>query len=280
MAIRNSNTYMTAYKNMVNSFSMLTNVPNFRYFLTLTLFSAMLLVSVSDVAAQPNTFAPGPAGNKGEQAGDKGTQGGFTPEQIAELQDAKNVWKTELAEENSEATNKLFVNTDSLYAVYNVTRKINFSEALHYQYKIYPCAILNKISVLDTALAACIFPVNKYYFKLIINPDKLTSTSQENLKLIDDIAASYKYKTADVFNYLLPPLILQDNKKIKAADYEKMITQFFGSNPELIFYCSKKFINMIEKRDFDKLMKLHRLSSNVIDMRYTDKDDEKNKLTK
>jgi hypothetical protein len=98
--------------------------------------------------------------------------------------------------------------------------------------------------------------------------------------LIDDIAASYKYKTADVFNYLLPPLILQDNKKIKAADYEKMITQFFGSNPELIFYCSKKFINMIEKRDFDKLMKLHRLSSNVIDMRYTDKDDEKNKLTK
>jgi hypothetical protein len=37
---------------------------------------------------------------------------------------------------------------------------------------------------------------------------------------------------------------------------------------------------MIEKREFDKLMKLHRLSSNVIDMRYTDKDDEKNKLTK
>jgi hypothetical protein len=239
-----------------------------------------MLVSLSDVTAQPNTFAPGQAGNKGEQSGDKGAQGGFTPEQIAEMQDAKNVWKSELAEENSEETGKLFVNTDSLYAAYNVTRKITFSEAFQYQYKTYPCAILNKVSVLDTALAACIIPVNKYYFKLIINPDKMTSTSQENLKLIDDIAASYQYKTVDVFNYLLPPLILQDNKKMKASDYEKMIAQFFGNNPELIYYCSKKFISMIEKREFDKLMKLHRLSSNVLDLRYTDKDEVKNKSQK
>jgi hypothetical protein len=280
MAIRNSNTDITAFKNVVDTFSILKNASNFKCFLTVALFNALMLVSLSDVTAQPNTFAPGQAGNKGEQSGDKGAQGGFTPEQIAEMQDAKNVWKSELAEENSEETGKLFVNTDSLYAAYNVTRKITFSEAFQYQYKTYPCAILNKVSVLDTALAACIIPVNKYYFKLIINPDKMTSTSQENLKLIDDIAASYQYKTVDVFNYLLPPLILQDNKKMKASDYEKMIAQFFGNNPELIYYCSKKFISMIEKREFDKLMKLHRLSSNVLDLRYTDKDEVKNKSQK
>jgi hypothetical protein len=281
MLSNNTRSNITPSKNrhrFVFSYSFSNLITTFKN--SLCLIVCLLALVLGTASAQPNSFAPGPAGDKDQQAGDKGAQGGFTPEQLAELQDAKNVWKSELAEENSEATNKLFVNTDSLYAVYNVTRKINFSEALHYQYKIYPCAILNKISVLDTALAACIFPVNKYYFKLIINPDKLTSTSQENLKLIDDIAASYKYKTVDVFNYLLPPLILQDNKKIKAADYEKMITQFFGSNPELIFYCSKKFINMIEKREFDKLMKLHRLSSNVIDMRYTDNDEDKNKSQK
>lgn len=281
MLSNNTRSNITLSKNrhrFVFSYSFSNLITTFKT--SLCLIICLLALVLGTASAQPNSFAPGPAGNKDQQAGDKGAQGVFTPEQLAELQDAKNVWKTEMMNENSEEINKMFVNTDSIYRVFSSVRKASFVDGNKYTYKVYPCAIFNKIAGLDTALAACIHPVNKHYFKMIIDPDKMTTASEQNLKLIDDIALSYKFKTVDVFNNILPPLMLQDNKTLKPADYQKMLNQFFGSNPELINYCSKKFVNMLEHHEYEKLMKLHRLSANVVDMRTSGKEDEKPKSNK
>jgi hypothetical protein len=269
MAIRNSNTDITAFKNVVDTFSILKNASNFKCFLTVALFAALMLVSLSDVTAQPNTFAPGPAGNKGEQSGDKGVQGGFTPEQIAEMQDAKNVWKTELAEESLEETNKLMVNYDSLYQVYYNYRKtiLGSPNGAGFTYKVYPCFLLPKINGIDTNIYKNTVAVNKYYAKFRIADSIASNTIQANLRKIDDMAYPYKFKTTEIINSILPPLPLIQGKKMKAAEYAYFLNEFFGSNPELIYYCSKKYVLLIEKKQYDKLMKLHQNSLNILDYR-------------
>jgi hypothetical protein len=54
---------------------------------------------------------------------------------------------------------------------------------------------------------------------------------------------------------------------MQPAAYEQFLNEFFGNNPELIYYCSKKYVRMIEHKEYDKLMKLHKASLNNLDYR-------------
>lgn len=248
----------------------------------MSLLFALFITTSAQTFAQPGKNAPA-----NSDGGGKGGDGGngnasyngpnsitpanpvFTPEQIEEITEAKNIWKTEMAEESIEESNKLMVSYDSLYQVYNDYRKKNFGSpaGVSYVYKVFPSFLLPKINGIDTNIYKHTMAVNKYYAKFKMVDSAASNTVQANLRKIDDMAYPYKFKSTEVINDILPPLPMIQGKKMKAAEYEAFLTEFFGNNPELIFYCSKKYVSLIEKKQYDKLMKLHQNSLNILDYR-------------
>jgi hypothetical protein len=120
---------------------------------------------------------------------------------------------------------------------------------------------------MDTAIYKGIVVQNKYYSTLKLVNDDITQKMRDNLQLIDQSVKSYSFKTAEVFNKILPPFVFIDGLDTKPADYEKFITNFFGNNPELIYLCSKKFVRFITLKQYAKLMALHKTSTNKLDFR-------------
>jgi hypothetical protein len=234
--------------------------------------SGFFIFSTNDILAQPNSFAPvdGGKGSEGNTNSNDNKAGGdknFTPQQIDEIREAKNIWKTELNEENIDESNKLMVKYDSLYQYYASIRKAKSNTSEDIVYKIYPNFILPKIHGNDTSIFKCMVTENKYYSKFELNREKLTDKMQSNLQIFDQMTANYKFKSSEVFNNLLPPLVIVEGRKMKPSEYEKFLTDFFGNNPELIYLCSKRFVSLIENKQYDKLMKLQRTSTNTLDFR-------------
>jgi hypothetical protein len=232
---------------------------------------AIIVFNPIQTFSQPNKLVPVEGGKGGDgrtNANDNNADGvkNFTPQQIDEIREAKNIWKSDLADETEESTNKLMVNYDSLYSVYNGIRKsTNYDEK--YIYKVYSNDLLARIFKLDTNLYKCITVQNKYYASFKVENEKMTDKMRENLELIDQSVKSYNFKTAEVFNKILPPFVFIDGLDTKPADYEKFITNFFGNNPELIYLCSKKFVRFITLNQYGKLMALHKTSTNKLDFR-------------
>ncbi len=221
--------------------------------------------------AQPNSFTP-VGGGKGSDGGSNtnenttvGDSKKFTPQEVDEIREAKNIWKTDLAEENMDESNKLLVNYDSLYQVYNSIRKIKEEGKGSYTYKIYPNTFLAKIHGTDSIIYRYLVTPNKYFSSFKIEGQKLDSKMQNHLQEIDNMSSNFKFKTTEIINNILPPYVIIDGRKPKASDYEKFITDFFSSNPELIYYCSKRYVKLIENKEYNKLMRLHKTSTNVLD---------------
>jgi hypothetical protein len=269
MAIRNSNTDITAFKNVVDTFSILKNASNFKCFLTVALFAALMLVSLSDVTAQPNRLVPVEGGKGSDGGTSTSTNDGvknFTPQQIDEIREAKNIWKEGFSDEDEEASSKLMVNYDSLYTIYSATRKLSDPDQ-KYLTRVYSNDFLSRIYKMDTAIYKGIVVHNKYYSTLKLVNDDITKNMRDNIQIIDESAKGYRFKTTEIFNNILPPFVMIDGLKTKPADYEKFITNFFGNNPELIYLCSKKFVRFIILNQYAKLMALHKTSINKLDFR-------------
>jgi hypothetical protein len=237
----------------------------------LFVFCATIAFNPTQTFAQPNRLVPvegGKGGEGGTNTNDNTTDGvkNFTPQQIDEIREAKNIWKSDLADEDEEATNKLMVNYDSLYTVYNTIRKVSDPDQ-KYLTRVYSNDFLSRIYKMDTAIYKGIVVQNKYYSTLKLVNDDITQKMRDNLQLIDQSVKSYSFKTAEVFNKILPPFVFIDGLDTKPADYEKFITNFFGNNPELIYLCSKKFVRFITLKQYAKLMALHKTSTNKLDFR-------------
>lgn len=251
----------------------------------LSVIILLLAVNPAITNAQPNTFVPVDGGKGGDGSGNTNTDNSkgdknYTPTQIDEIREAKNIWKTDLNEENIDESNKLSVNYDSLYQFYSSIRKSHLGSKEEFTYKVYPNFLLPKINGLDTSIYKRLVTENKYFSKLTLSSEALTNRVQSNLQIMDEMVANYKFKSSEVFNNILPPIVIVDGVKMKPADYEKFLNNFFGNNPELIYMCSKRFVSLIEKKQYDKLMKLHKTSANALDYRDEARAEKSNTKTK
>ncbi len=249
------------------------------------IISFSLTLNLKQAVAQPNPLVPAEGGKGGGGGSDttQNTSDGinrYTPQELDEIREVKNIWKSDLNEENVEESNKLMVNYDSLYYVYAGIRKSNSIEKNNYTYRIYPNFLLPKIYGTDSTIFKYTVTSNKYYSKLKIDNEVLNNQLQANIQKIDNMVDNYKYKSADVFNNLLPPVVLIDGHVMKPKEYQTFITDFFSANPELIYYCSKRFVKLIEIGDYNKLMKLHNSSANALDYREESRNASKTKINK
>lgn len=265
------------YKKLTISTPKLLNSIIYLLFLSLTL----VLTNTQVTKAQPNTFKPVDGGgdkggaNGSNNTGDKGAANGNdnTPKntgnsaEFDEYNSERNLWKEELVNESQQDVSKLIVNYDSLYGVYNALRKNSYANYADYTFKVYPNTILSKIQALDSTIYNQILPVNKSFSSLKLNNENLSPQVLSNLQLIDQMKDNFKFKTMDVFNSVLPPIVILDKQKNKAANYKKIIDQYFTTYPELIYLCSPKFVSLIEKNQYDKLIRLHKASLNKLDFR-------------
>jgi hypothetical protein len=245
------------------------------FMLPILLLFGLFITSPTQIFAQPDKNAPlnpdGGNGNASYNGPNSITPANpvFTPEQIEEMTNAKNIWKTDLAEESLEESNKIMVNYDSLYQVYYNYRKkhVGTPNGAGYTHKVFPAFLLPKINGIDTNIYKYTVAVNKYYARFKMADSMASNTLQANLRIIDEMSYPYKFKATEIINHILPPLPLIQGKKMRATEYETFLNDFFGNNPELIFYCSKKYVSLIEKKQYDKLMKLHQNSLNILDYR-------------
>lgn len=222
------------------------------------------LVSVSQV----NTFKP--ADSKDGKGGSQSTENNNESNTGAnnEIIEGKKLFmQQDLNEANEENLKAMKVNYDSLYSVFLNNKTIAEGESKLVS-KYFFNKRISKIYQIDTALFNKIEHVNKLYCKIVYDKSNADEAQLNNINLIQEMAAAdARIKTTEIINFMLPPLVIFDAYKLAAKDYEKLVNQFFSKAPELIYLCNKNFIKMLELKQYNKLLKLHLASTNVIDFR-------------
>jgi hypothetical protein len=182
-------------------------------------------------------------------------------------------WKKYLAEEASIKTYN--VNVDSIYIHYAQNRKYSSQLPDFFMIKIIPhqsLFTLNKFAIKDSMLFNKILPTNKYFSTLIINNEKDYNAFLNYAPEWDVFVPKTIFTTSEIINSILPPYIISDKSKNTANAYGKFINYYFTSNPELVYFCSNAYLNMLAKQQFEKMMLLHTSTSNTLNLTTSSKE--------
>jgi hypothetical protein len=179
-----------------------------------------------------------------------------------EIREMKSFLLQELEDEE-----KLVVNYDSVYAAF-AQRRIAFTgnDGNPAITKIVPNGRLSKASVLDTVLSNRLFPVNSQFSAFIIPQSVYKRLSDSQIKLLDQVCVPSSFKTQEIINKFLPPIIIT-REEFSVAQYKRHVNHYFSIYPEAIYLCNKTFVNMMITNQYDKLLKQHKKSGNVVDLR-------------
>jgi hypothetical protein len=259
--MHNTNKFMS-----LNQLNVRKRSPHITFYIS-CLFLLFALFSTNTIA-QINTFIPAnsPGGKGGEQGTNTNDSNGDDNSQEY-IESKKLLMEQDINEANEAMFKAMQVNYDSLYNAFLLTQTKVAADAKIVE-KYFLIKRMPKIYQLDTAIYHKIATVNKLYVKLAFDMGNASDKDMNSLRLIEEMAAGDpKIKTTDIVNYMLPTLVLFDAVKYTSTDYEKFINQFFAKSPALIYLCNKNFVNMLEKKQYNKLLKLHLSSVNVIDYR-------------
>jgi hypothetical protein len=176
-------------------------------------------------------------------------------------------WKKYLIEE---ASNKMVrVDVDSIYLHYARNRKYNATLPDFFAVKIIPhqsLMTINKISKKDTVLFGKVLPANKYFSTLIINNEKDYNSFQNYASEWDALVPKTTFSTSEIINSILPPYIVTDKSMNAVKAYAQFINNYFTMNPEVVYFCSSPFLNMLAKQQYEKIMSLHLNTSNSLNL--------------
>lgn len=182
----------------------------------------------------------------------------------------KKMYKVLLQEEDLATAEKIIVNYDSLHNVYMGYNTALVCDKPQIIKKYIAVNHLSRLHEFDSVHYKLIMPYNKLYATLTINDADVDKKLLPFIERIDQGNVNLRFKAIDVINNMLPPLVLINGNKITGKEYEVFITDFFTKNPDLIYFCSKSFAKMIERKQYVKLLKLHKGSENIVDFRGQD----------
>jgi hypothetical protein len=216
--------------------------------------------------AQPASVVP-MNGNNGKGTGSSESTDNSSNDQ--ERGDDVLQYKKMLIMEEQEASNgmneKIIVNYDSLYNYFAANNALLNNNGSKVIVKYIPNKNLSRLYEFDSTSYKLIMPNNKYYATLIVKEENMTKKLNAFIERIDETNKNVHFKTYDVLNGILPPLVLVNGYDIKPKDYEAFLSEFFSRNPDLIYFCSKSYIKILERKQYNKLLKMHRGSENVLD---------------
>ena len=176
-------------------------------------------------------------------------------------------WKTYTIEEA--AAKPMYVNVDSIYVHYATIKKYRTPTPNFYILKIIPnqsLSFISKIAKQDTVLFNKVIATNKCFSTLLVDNEKDYNAIQNFLPQLDQFISKTTFTTSEIINNILPPYIITEKSKNSVNEYSKFITNYFTMNPEVIYYCNNSFLNMLAKKQYQKIMQLHLKTPNKLEL--------------
>jgi len=175
-----------------------------------------------------------------------------------------NAWRDYKTNMEKEAGIKFNSNIDSLYQSYASQRFfISEDEPDVFQVKIIPNYALNRILNNDTMLYRYIKVHNSLFSSVTISSNKIAAQIKKHFPLFTEMSKDFKITTYQLFNQVIPP-VLVGKPEMNITYYQKLIDNYFISNPEVIYYCSNDFLRMLVRKQYTLMYSLHKESANAV----------------
>ncbi len=185
-------------------------------------------------------------------------------ENVANNVSTANVWSDYKMAIQEGAALKFNINIDSLYQSYAAQRFfVSDDESEIFQVKIIPNAALVRLLNTDTILYRYIKVQNILFSSLTVSSNKIAIQTKKFFPVIADLSKDFKITTFQLFNNVFPP-VLVGKPEINLTYYQRLIDNYFTSNPEVIYYCSNDFLKMLVKKQYALMYSLHKESSNAV----------------
>jgi len=175
-------------------------------------------------------------------------------------------WRKYHAIEEKNKSEKIVINYDSLYRVHAANRILEGLDAdpEYYTVKIVPHTCISRILKTNSELVKYLNTPNKLFSVLCLPNLKALTAFKVQVMMVKDVCPVPQYSTAEIFNEILPTLVITEGNSLPLDSYVWTIEHYFDQNPEVIYYCNPSFLNLLVKRDYQTMMGLHIASPKTI----------------